>query len=140
MSKAVPNLEELLEQAKAKVRAMSPQEVEDMIAEQARSWVRGEMAMGETSRLARNTASDPTGERLRAKIVSCGSPDETTTTKYIAIIHSEVADIHKDNSGLGFYMHFAGSHESLFVGNEKPDIEVGQKVVITIQKQEDFRG
>lgn len=139
MNKA-PNLEELLEQAKAKVRAMSPKEIEDMLAEQARSWVRGEMAREETSRLARTTASDPTGDKLRAKIVACGSPDETTTTTYIALIHSEVADIHKDNSGLGFYMHFAGSHESLFVGNAKPDCEVGQRVVITVQKQEDFRG
>jgi hypothetical protein len=34
---------------------------------------------------------------------------------------------------LGWFMRLDGSRESLFVGDEKPDFEVGQKVKVTIE-------
>lgn len=46
------NLSLLIEEAKAKVAAMSPEEREAMWAVQRESWVRGEMGMRETSQVA----------------------------------------------------------------------------------------
>jgi len=35
---------------------------------------------------------------------------------------------------LGFYLHLQGSHEAIYVGFERPEFDVGDKIKITIER------
>jgi hypothetical protein len=48
--KTDPALLRLLQESKAKVEAMSPEELEEMLDKQRKSWVRGEIGMAEEYR------------------------------------------------------------------------------------------
>lgn len=38
------------------------------------------------------------------------------------------------NTSLGWFVHFEGSWEALYLGQEKPDLQTGDEVIITIRK------
>ncbi|MFA5897913.1 MAG: hypothetical protein WC829_02250 [Hyphomicrobium sp.] len=63
-----PHLDDLLEQARARVETMSPDEMEAMLRAQQRSWVRGEMAMGESSAMHRAPAEPITAATLAGSL------------------------------------------------------------------------
>lgn len=48
--------------------------------------------------------------------------------------HGESAVFH--NVSLGFFLILFGSYEALYVGNEPPDIKIGDTVTITITKDQ----
>ena len=57
---------------------------------------------------------------------------ESTRGKVRYVVYSNVTKVEK--VGLGYFVHFLGSHELIYVGEDVPDMRVGDKVRITMEK------
>jgi hypothetical protein len=62
---------------------------------------------------------------------------EPADTKVRYAIYAKVSTIRE--SPQGWFVHFAGSHESVFLGPEKLDFNVGDKVKITFERTSDAK-
>lgn len=91
-------------------------------------------------------SKDPRGNKLRQKIIDCGGSGDDwaeviripTTVQFIEEYHRLIRT-DKDGTEVrtceGWFVKFEGSRERLFVGWFKPDLKVGDKVMIVIQKR-----
>lgn len=59
-------------------------------------------------------------------------PHQIEVTRYV--IPTKVDKLVQDPN-LGWWVHFQGSWESLFLGADKPDMNIGDEVIITIQRR-----
>jgi hypothetical protein len=57
---------------------------------------------------------------------------EPSSHTIVYTIHTKVYKVH--NNSRGWWVHFYGSHESLYLGNDKPDLDVGDEITIRIFK------
>lgn len=129
-------LQNLIEAAKTRVESMTPTQIEEMLAQQAISWARGEAALAAderatTLRLQRSESSDPSGDRLRSKIVSCGSPNDPDG-EHIATIKTYVVDLKQHTEDDGWFVYFAGARGGLFVGKTEPDLRINDDCELRI--------
>lgn len=99
----------------------------------------------EVNRLTR-ISKDPRGNKLRQKIIDCGGlGDDWTevvripTTVLLIEEYNRVVRIEKDGTEIktceGWFVKLRGSQERLFVGWFKPDLNIGDEVMIAIQKK-----
>lgn len=121
-------LSALIDAAKKQIDAMTLEQLEHMLKTQGESWARGEAALSTseratTRRLQRSESSDPSGDRLRQKIVSCGSPNDNDG-EHLVSIKTHVMDIKQLNEfgDTSWFVYFAGFRGGLCFGAARPDL------------------
>lgn len=91
----------------------------------------------------REMRPDPRGDRLKRQIEDCGGTEPETIevvripTRVLSI--EERFESYWDNEiktrSLGWWTHFEGSREWIFVGTIKPDLNQNDTIFISIQKE-----
>lgn len=79
-------------------------------------------------RLLRNIGIDPSGDRLRRKIVSCGGPNDEG--EHIRTIQTSIADLKQEDGS--WFVWFELQKAGMYFGLEKPALLPGDHCEIRI--------
>jgi hypothetical protein len=73
---------------------------------------------------------------FRAKVMKVEEKRRALRTLKTGEKNAEGKDVHKvEYENMGWFVHLEGSWESLHVGMDKPDLEPGQTMVVTMRSE-----